>query len=76
MLKKLFYFVPLYLFLLLTISVNAAENDKIVTVNVFNNIYYGTLEEKDENTSVFSAYADKVTLPLLLPENGLYFECF
>ena len=30
MLKKLFYFVPLYLFLLLTISVNAAENDKIV----------------------------------------------
>lgn len=34
MLKKLFYFVPLYLFLLLTISVNAAENDKIVTVNV------------------------------------------
>lgn len=59
MLKKLFYFVPLYLFLLLTISVNAAENDKIVTVNVFNNIYYGTLEEKDENTSVFSAYADQ-----------------
>lgn len=59
--KKLLYFFSLsILFLFLSaLPISATEKEDTVSVNVFNNMYYGTLEKNNDGESVFSLFSDQ-----------------
>ena len=59
--KKLLYFFSLsILFLFLSaLPISATEKEDTVSVNVFNNMYYGTLEKINDCESVFSLFSDQ-----------------
>lgn len=59
--KKLLYFFSLsILFLFLSaLPISATEKEDTVSVNVFNNMYYGTLEKNNDGESVFSLFSDR-----------------
>lgn len=59
--KKLLYFFSLsILFLFLSaLPISATEKEDTVSVNVFNNMYYGTLEKNNDGESVFHYFLIK-----------------
>ena len=58
--KLLYFFFIIYSFLIsIRLPISATEKEDTVSVNVFNNMYYGTLEKNNDGESVFSLFSDQ-----------------
>lgn len=54
-----FFHYLFFSYFLSALPISATEKEDTVSVNVFNNMYYGTLEKNNDGESVFSLFSDQ-----------------